>query len=72
MAKEEPLKVEATVVEALPNAQFRVELEGGHRVLAYITGNMRRNFIKVLPGDTVTLEMSPYDMTRGRIVFRES
>ena len=71
MAKEEAIKVEAKVVEALPNAQFRVELENGHQVLAYITGNMRRNFIKVLPGDAVTIELSPYDLTRGRIVFRE-
>ena len=72
MAKEESIKVDAHVVEALPNAQFRVELENGHKVLAYITGNMRRNFIKVLPGDKVTVELSPYDLTRGRIVFRDS
>ncbi len=72
MAKEEAIRAEAKVVEALPNAQFRLQLENGHEVLAYITGNMRRHFIKVLPGDSVTVEMSPYDLSRGRIVFRES
>ena len=70
MAKEEGVQVEGTVVEPLPNAMFRVELENGHRVLAHISGKMRMNFIKILPGDKVTVELSPYDLTRGRIVFR--
>jgi translation initiation factor IF-1 len=70
MAKEESISVEATVREALPNAQFRVQLANGHIVLAHISGKMRQNFIKILPGDTVTVELSPYDLTRGRIVYR--
>lgn len=70
MAKEEGITVEATVREALPNAQFRVELENGHIVLAHISGKMRQHFIKILPGDTVTVEISPYDLTRGRITYR--
>ena len=70
MAKEEPIEVEGTVVETLPNAMFRVELENGHRVLAHISGKMRMHFIKILPGDKVTVELTPYDLTRGRIVFR--
>ena len=70
MAKEEGVQVEGTVVEPLPNAMFRVELENGHRVLAHISGKMRMNFIKILPGDKVTVELSPYDLTRGRITFR--
>jgi translation initiation factor IF-1 len=70
MAKEEGVQVEGTVVEPLPNAMFRVELENGHRVLAYISGKMRMNFIKILPGDKVTVELSPYDLSRGRIVYR--
>ncbi len=70
MAKEEPITVEAVVKEALPNARFRVALEDGHLVLAHISGKMRRNFIKILPGDKVTVEISPYDLTRGRIVYR--
>ncbi len=70
MAKEEGIQVEGTVVEALPNATFRVELENGHRLLAHISGKMRMHFIKILPGDKVTVEMSPYDLTRGRIVYR--
>jgi translation initiation factor IF-1 len=70
MAKEEAVQVEGTVVEPLPNAMFRVELENGHRVLAHISGKMRMNFIKILPGDKVTVELSPYDLTRGRIVYR--
>lgn len=70
MAKEEAITVEATVKEALPNARFRVELENGHIVLAHISGKMRQNFIKILPGDTVTVEISPYDLTRGRITYR--
>ena len=68
--KEEGVQVEGTVVEPLPNAMFRVELENGHRVLAHISGKMRMNFIKILPGDKVTVELSPYDLTRGRIVYR--
>ena len=71
MAKEEPIEVEGTVVETLPNAMFRVELENGHRVLAHISGKMRMHFIKILPGDKVTVELSPYDLSRGRIIFRE-
>ncbi|HSD95170.1 MAG TPA: translation initiation factor IF-1 [Syntrophales bacterium] len=70
MAKEEPIEVEGTVVETLPNAMFRVELENGHRVLAHISGKMRMHFIKILPGDKVTIELSPYDLTRGRITYR--
>lgn len=70
MAKEEAITVEATVKEALPNARFRVELENGHIVLAHISGKMRQHFIKILPGDTVTVEISPYDLTRGRITYR--
>ena len=68
--KEEKLEVEGTVVETLPNTMFRVELENGHRVLAHISGKMRMHFIKILPGDKVTVELSPYDLTRGRIVYR--
>jgi translation initiation factor IF-1 len=71
MPKEEAIQVEGKVVETLPNAMFRVELENGHRVLAHISGKMRMHFIKILPGDKVTLELSPYDLTRGRIIFRE-
>jgi translation initiation factor IF-1 len=70
LAKEEGIKVEGTVVEPLPNAMFRVELENGHKVLAHISGKMRMHFIKILPGDKVTVELSPYDLTRGRIVYR--
>ena len=70
MAKEEGIQVEGTVVEALPNATFRVELENRHRLLAHISGKMRMHFIKILPGDKVTIELSPYDLTRGRIVYR--
>jgi translation initiation factor IF-1 len=71
MAKEEPIRVEGTVKEALPNAMFRVELEDGHEVLAHVSGKMRMHFIRILPGDKVTLEISPYDLTKGRIVYRE-
>ncbi len=71
MAKEEAIEVQGKVVEPLPNAMFRVELENGHEVLAHISGKMRMHFIKILPGDTVTVELSPYDLTRGRIVYRE-
>jgi len=70
MAKEEPIEAEGRVVEPLPNAMFRVELDNGHRVLAHISGKMRMHFIKILPGDKVTVELSPYDLTRGRIVYR--
>ena len=70
MAKEESIQVEGTVVEALPNAMFRVELENGHRVLAHVSGKMRMHFIKILPGDKVTVDLSPYDLSRGRIVYR--
>jgi translation initiation factor IF-1 len=70
MAKEEAIEVEGKVVEPLPNAMFRVELENGHRVLAHISGKMRMHFIKILPGDKVTVELSPYDLSRGRIVYR--
>ncbi|TAH34946.1 MAG: translation initiation factor IF-1 [Planctomycetota bacterium] len=70
MAKEEPITVQAVVKEALPNAMFRVELENGHQILAHISGKMRMNYIRITPGDTITVEMSPYDLTRCRIVFR--
>jgi len=70
MAKEEGVQVEGTVIEPLPNAMFRVELENGHRVLAHISGKMRMNFIKILPGDKVTVELSQYDLNRGRIIYR--
>jgi translation initiation factor IF-1 len=69
--KEEALRLEAKVVEARPNAMFLVELENGHRVLAHVSGTMRMNFIRILPGDRVTVEMSPYDLSKGRIVYRE-
>ena len=70
MAKDDVLEVEGKVVETLPNAMFKVELENGHRILAHISGKLRMNFIKILPGDRVTLEMSPYDLSRGRITWR--
>lgn len=70
MAKKETLEVEGTVVEALPNAMFRVELANGHRVLAHISGKIRLNFIRILPGDKVLVDLSPYDLTRGRITYR--
>jgi len=70
MPKEEPIQVEGIVTEALPNATFRVEIEGGHKVLAHVSGKMRMNYIRILPGDRVTLELSPYDLTRGRITYR--
>lgn len=69
--KEEPITVEGRVLETLPNATFRVELPNGHKVLAHVSGKMRMNFIRILPGDSVTLELSPYDLTRGRIIRRE-
>ena len=70
MAKEDVLELEGTVIEALPNAMFQVEFENGHRILAHISGKLRMNFIRILPGDKVTVEMSPYDLTRGRITWR--
>lgn len=70
MAKEEAIKVDGTVVETLPNATFHVELDQGHVILAHISGKMRMHFIKILPGDKVTVELSPYDLSRGRITYR--
>jgi translation initiation factor IF-1 len=70
MPKEEPIRVEATVKEALPNAVFRVVLENGHTVMAHVSGRMRMNWIRILPGDKVTVEISPYDLSKGRIVYR--
>ncbi|MGI5840318.1 MAG: translation initiation factor IF-1 [bacterium] len=70
MAKEDVIEVEGTVLEPLPNAMFRVELENGHKVLAHVSGKIRMHFIRILPGDRVTIELSPYDLTRGRIVYR--
>ncbi|MCX7919452.1 MAG: translation initiation factor IF-1 [bacterium] len=70
MAKEPAIEVEGVVVETLPNATFRVELENGHKVLAHVSGKMRMNFIRILPGDKVKLELSPYDLSRGRIIYR--
>ena len=70
MAKESTITVEGKVIEPLPNAMFRVELDNGHKVLAHISGKMRMHFIKILPGDKVTLELSPYDLSRGRITYR--
>lgn len=70
MSKEEAISVEGTVVEPLPNAMFRVELDNGHKVLAHVSGKMRKFFIRILPGDRVTVELSPYDLTRGRITYR--
>jgi translation initiation factor IF-1 len=69
--KEEPIRTEGRIVEALPNTQFMVELENGHRILAHIAGKMRKNFIRIVPGDRVTVEITPYDLTKGRIVYRE-
>ncbi|HDR16492.1 MAG: translation initiation factor IF-1 [Desulfatiglandaceae bacterium] len=70
MGKEEAIEVEGVVIETLPNAMFRLELKNGHRVLGHISGRMRKNFIKILPGDKVVVELSPYDLSRGRIVYR--
>jgi len=70
MAKREAIKLQAKVTDALPNAVFRVELENGHKILAHVSGKMRMHYIRILPGDTVTVEMSPYDLNRGRIVLR--
>lgn len=72
MAKEDSIEVQGTIIETLPNAMFRVQLENGHRVLAHISGKMRMHYIKILPGDKVTIELSPYDLTRGRITYRFS
>ncbi|OEU57840.1 MAG: translation initiation factor IF-1 [Desulfuromonadales bacterium C00003096] len=71
MAKEEAIEVEGSVLEPLPNAMFRVKLDNGHVVLAHISGKMRKFYIRILPGDRVTVELSPYDLTRGRITYRE-
>jgi translation initiation factor IF-1 len=70
MPKEEPIVVEGKVIENLPNAMFRVELDNGHKILAHISGKMRMHYIRILPGDRVKVELSPYDLTRGRITFR--
>lgn len=70
LSKEDAIEVMATVVETLPNAMFKVELENKHQVLAHVSGRMRKNFIRILPGDRVAVELSPYDLTRGRIVYR--
>jgi len=70
MAKNDAIRLQVKVIEALPNAMFRVELENGHRILAYVSGKMRMHFIRILAGDMVTVEMSPYDLTRGRIILR--
>jgi translation initiation factor IF-1 len=70
MAKEEAIEVEGTIIEPLPNAMFQVELDNGHKVLAHISGKMRMHYIKILPGDRVTVELSPYDLSRGRVTFR--
>ena len=71
MAKEDVIEVEGTVVDALPNTNFKVKLENGHEILAHISGKLRMNYIRILPGDTVTVELSPYDLTRGRITWRK-
>ncbi len=70
MVKKDAIRLVATVIDALPNAVFKVELENGHRVLAHVSGKMRMHFIRILPGDSVTVEMSPYDLNRGRIILR--
>ncbi len=70
MSKQDMIELEGTVVEAMPNAMFKVQLEGGHEILAHISGKLRMNYIRILPGDKVTLEMSPYDLTKGRITWR--
>lgn len=71
MAKEEPIEFTGKVIEALPNAMFRVETEKGHKILAQLSGRMRKYYIRIVPGDTVTVEVSPYDFTRGRITYRQ-
>ena len=70
MGKEEAIEVEGVITESLPNAMFRVELDNGHKILAHVSGKIRMNFIRILPGDKVKVELSPYDLTRGRITFR--
>ncbi len=70
MAKEEPIKQDGEIIEALPNAQFRVKLDNGHEILAHVSGKMRMYYIKILPGDRVAVEMSPYDLSKGRITYR--
>ena len=70
MSKEDVLEAEGKILEALPNAQFKVELSNGHQILAHISGKLRMNYIRILPGDSVTVEMSPYDLTKGRIIWR--
>ncbi len=70
MAKADAIQVEGKVIETLPNAMFRVELDNGHKVLAHISGKMRMHYIRILPGDRVTVELSPYDLTRGRVIYR--
>ncbi len=70
MAKQDAIQVEGKVIETLPNAMFRVELDNGHKVLAHISGKMRMHYIRILPGDRVTVELSPYDLTRGRVIYR--
>ena len=70
MSKSDMIELEGTVVEAMPNAMFKVEIQGGHQILAHISGKLRMNFIRILPGDKVTVEMSPYDLTKGRITWR--
>ena len=72
MAKQGVIEFEGTIRESLPNAMFRVELDNGHKVLAHISGKIRKNFIKILPGDRVRVELTPYDLTRGRIIYREA
>lgn len=69
--KEEPLEVNGVVTEALANTRFRVQLEGGHKIIAHVAGKMRKHFIRIVPGDKVTVELSPYDLTKGRITYRE-
>ena len=71
MSKQDMIELEGTVVEAMPNAMFKVEIQGGHQILAHISGKLRMNFIRILPGDKVTLELSPYDLTKGRIIWRD-
>ena len=71
MSKSDVIELKGTVKESLPNAQFKVELENGHQIMAHVSGKIRMNFIRILPGDTVTMELSPYDLTRGRITYRK-
>ena len=71
MSKTDVIEIEGTVLEKLPNAMFKVELENGHQILAHISGKLRQNYIRILPGDKVTIEMSPYDLSKGRIIWRD-